>query len=126
MAMVEANAESLIEAEHARRRAIERGDFEALETMTADHFHYAHINGLVESREDYFRRLRGDPTTTISSTSASDLSVTLREGYALLTGRSMIVAGPGEFRTLFLSVWEPGGEGWKIVAYASTPLPEAA
>lgn len=117
------DAQSLIDTEHTRRMAIEIGDFDALEAMTADHFHYAHINGLVESREEYFTRLRGDATTVISSTSASDLSVTPRDGYALLTGKSLIVAGPGEFRTLFLAVWEHDGDGWKIVAYASTPLP---
>ncbi|RYF29992.1 MAG: hypothetical protein EOO38_32800 [Cytophagaceae bacterium] len=78
------DAQSLIDTEHTRRMAIEIGDFDALEAMTADHFHYAHINGLVESREEYFTRLRGDATTVISSTSASDLSVTPRDGYALL------------------------------------------
>lgn len=121
--MPEPDAQSLVRAEHARRRAIEAEDLDALEAMTADHFHYAHINGLVETREEYFTRLRGDPATKITATSASDLSVTMRDGYALLNGKSSISAGPGEFRTLFLSVWEPGAEGWKIVAYASTPLP---
>jgi len=99
------DVQSLIDTEHARRQAIENGDFDALEAMTADHFHYAHINGLVETREEFFTRLRSDATTVISSTSASDLSVTLRGGYALLNGKSLIVAATGEFRTLFLSVW---------------------
>ncbi len=98
------NAQSVIDTEHSRRKAIENGDFDVLEAMTADQFHYAHINGLVETREEYFTRLRGDATTVISSTSASDLSVTQRDGYALLTGKSVIVAATGEFRTLFLSV----------------------
>jgi hypothetical protein len=121
--MFEATARSLIAAEHKRRAAIEARDLDALEAMTADHFHYAHVNGLVESREAYFARLReGDIATRITATSASDLSVTLRQGYALLDGRSRIEATSGLFETLFLSVWEPDGQGWKIVAYASTPL----
>jgi len=117
---------SLIEAERARRKAIVADDFDTLEAMTADYFHYAHINGLVESYDTYFGRLRShDPATRISGTSSSDLEVELRGGYALLKGQSCIIATAGEFRTLFLSVWEPDESGWKIVAYASTPLPDA-
>lgn len=119
--MVKLDAASLIEAEHARRRAIEAGDFAKVEAMTADHFHYAHVNGLVEDRQAYFARAGKDPGTRIFETYASELSAQLRDGYALLAGRSYISAVAGIFDTLFLSVWEPDADGWKIVAYSSTP-----
>jgi hypothetical protein len=120
-----ASAEAeLIALEHARRAAITRGDFDAVESFLADTYYYAHINGLAERRDAYLSRCRADPGV-ISATSASDMSVQLRGDYALMTGRSRLETRMGVFETLFLGVWEHGAEGWKTSAYASTPLPTA-
>lgn len=122
--MAEFSAESLIAAEHARRAAIVALDFDVLEAMTADYFHYAHISGLVETREEYFARTRasaGAPNRMVA-TSARDVAVELRKGYALMTGTSHIDVTAMKFDSLFLAVWEPGENGWQIAAYASTPL----
>lgn len=124
MPMAEFTAESLIAAEHARRAAIVALDIEALEAMTADHFHYAHVSGLVETREEYFARTRasrGAPARIVA-TSAREIVVEMRQGYALLKGTSHIETTLMKFDSLFLSVWEPGENGWMIVAYASTPV----
>ena len=121
--------ERLIALEHARRRAIECGDIGALEPIVGDVFHYAHVTGLIEDRAGYFARLRADPHY-IKATSASDIRVTLRAGYALMSGRSYIAIDPvlpdPITETWFLSVWEEHGQDWKIVAYVSTPLPPKA
>lgn len=123
--MVQFTAESLIAAEQARRAAIVALDFDTLEAMTADWFHYAHISGLVETREEYFARSRSsrDAANRIVATRAWDLVPQIRKGYALLTGKSHIDVVALRFDSLFLSVWEPGENGWMISAYASTPLP---
>lgn len=122
--MAEFTAESLIEAEHARRAAIVALDMDALEAMTADHFHYAHISGLVETREEYFARTRASESSParIVATRAWDLEPELRKGYALLKGKGHLDTTLMKFDSLFLSVWEPGEHGWMIVAYASTPM----
>lgn len=93
--------------------------------MTADWFHYAHISGLVETREEYFARCRAsrDAANRIVATRSWDLVPEIRKGYALLTGKSHIDVVAFKFDSLFLSVWEPGDNGWIISAYASTPLP---
>ena len=114
----------LVALEHARRAAITLGDIDAVERFLADTFYYAHINGLAEQRDAYLSRCRADPGT-ISATSASDISVQLRGGYALMTGKSRLETRMGVFETLFLGVWERGDGGWKTSAYASTPLPTA-
>ncbi len=122
--MPDFTAESLIAAEHARRAAIVALDLDVLEAMTADWFHYAHISGLVETREEYFARTRasiGSPARIVA-TSAHDISVELRKGYALMTGKSHLDTTTMKFDSLFLSVWEPGENGWMIAAYASTPV----
>ncbi len=122
--MPDFTAESLIAAEHARRAAIVALDLDVLEAMTADWFHYAHISGLVESREQYFARTRasiGSPARIIA-TSACDVAVELRKGYAMMTGKSHLDTTAMKFDSLFLSVWEPGENGWMITAYASTPV----
>ena len=122
------DAASLIAAEHARRRAIEADDADALEAMTASRFHYAHINGLVEDRATYLDRIRSRAVIT-HATGARELQVDLRAGYALLTGVSDMRyewrdgSAAGTIETLFLSVWEWAEGRWTIVAYASTPRP---
>jgi hypothetical protein len=118
------DAESLLAAEHARRAAIVALDLDALEAMTADWFHYAHISGLVENREEYFARCRAsrNAANRIVATRAWDLVPEIRKGYALLTGKSHIDVAAFKFDSLFLSVWEPGEAGWMISAYASTPM----
>ena len=122
--MVQFTAESLIAAEHARRAAIVALDLDTLEAMTADWFHYAHISGLVETREEYFARSRASmgASNRIVATRSWDLVPEIRRGYALLTGKSHIDVVAFRFDSLFLSVWEPGENGWMISAYASTPM----
>src|SRR4051812_4012452 len=109
--------QELIATEHARRAATMRGDLAAIESFMADTFHYAHISGLVESRQQYLSRTREHPNA-IRFTSSSDLKVELHTGYALLTGKSRIESVNVSFESWFLSVWERGEAGWKIRAYA--------
>ncbi len=125
-----AETAAIIAAEHARRRALVEDDVDGLAAGMGDYFHYAHINGLVEDRATFLARIAAKAVKT-HETQVTDLSVELREGYALLTGRSRIVyewtthESKGVTETLFLAVWERQGMDWKIVAYASTPLPSA-
>lgn len=111
----------LIAAEHARRDAVTRGDMRAVEGFLADSFHYAHISGFVETREQYLER--ESSKRAIRFTSARDLKAQARPGYWLLSGISRIETDTLAIETLFLSVWEHGAQGWKISAYASTPMP---
>lgn len=119
---------AIIAAERARREAIMCDDVDALADGMADCFHYAHINGMIEDRAAFLARLRAGVVRT-PHTSAHNLTVRLRDGYALLTGVSHIDFewtthnNKGRVETLFTSVWEKHGDRWKIAAYASTPLP---
>jgi ketosteroid isomerase-like protein len=119
---------AIIAAERARRAALVNDDLDALTHGMADSFHYAHINGLVEDRETFLARIAAKAVKT-HHTAATDMAVRVREGYALLTGRSRIEYEwttedrKGVVETLFLGVWEKQGGDWKISAYASTPLP---
>lgn len=113
--------QDLIAAEQARRAAITRADYDAVAAMIADTFHYAHISGFVETREEYLERER--TRRQIRATSSRDLKVQLRPGYALVSGISRIETATATIETLFMSVWEKGAGGWKISGYASTPKP---
>jgi hypothetical protein len=117
--------QELFAAEHARREATIRGDVEAMTSYIADTFYYAHISGLVENREQFIARTVANPKG-ITFTSARDLAVQFRNGYALLTGKSRIDSPVLNFEALFLSVWEKGPAGWKMTAYASTPMKQGA
>ena len=123
------DADSLMAAEHARRDAMVRNDADALGAMITERFHYAHINGWVDDRERYLERIRSGKVNT-PYTSARDMEVDLRGSYALLTGISIIGfewvdgSAKGEIETLFTAVWEPHAGGWRLAAYASTPMPD--
>lgn len=125
-----ADEAAIIAAEHARRQALVDDDVAALAEGMADQFHYAHINGLVEDRATFLARIAAKAVKT-HETAATGLEVQVRGDYALLTGRSRIVYewtsgdNKGVVETLFLGVWERRSDGWKISAYASTPLPSA-
>lgn len=116
--------QEIIAAEHARREATTRGDVEAMISYVADTFHYAHISGLIENREQFIARTRKNPRG-ITFTSATGLAVQPRKGYALLTGISRIESPVLRFDANFLSVWEREAGGWKMTAYASTPMLKA-
>ena len=116
--------QELIATEHARRAATMRGDFDAMISFLGDTLHYAHISGFVENREQFVERTRANPKG-ITFTKASDLSVQFRKGYALLSGKSRLESPTFSFDALFLSVWEKGDDGWKMTAYASTPMPKS-
>jgi hypothetical protein len=111
----------LFAAERARREATMRGDIEGMTRCLADTFYYAHISGLVENKQQFIARTQMNPKG-ITFTAARDLAVQVRNGYALLTGKSRIETSTVGIDTLFLSVWEKGKDGWKMSAYASTPL----
>ena len=115
--------QELFAAEHARREATMRGDVNAIAAFLADTFHYAHISGLVENREEFLARTRANPRG-VTFTSARDLAVQARKGYALLSGKSRVETASVKFDALFLSVWERGEGSWKMTAYASTPTPK--
>jgi ketosteroid isomerase-like protein len=114
----------LIALEMSRRDAITRGDVAAVASFLADEFHYAHINGMVEDRAAFLQRTTEQPNL-ITFTTATELNVSVRSGYALMTGKSHIETPELTVDTLFLAVWEPGRDDWKLAAYASTPLPNA-
>jgi hypothetical protein len=123
------DAETLYAAERARREAMVAADVETLSALMCERFHYAHINGLVDDRSQYLDRI-ATKQVLYTHSRAREMKADMREGYAMLTGISEIgYAGPGgsapgAIETLFLSVWEPTPTGWRIAAYASTPLPD--
>jgi hypothetical protein len=114
----------LIALEMSRRDAITRGDAAAVASFLAEEFHYAHLSGLIEDRAAYLRRTADQPNLVTFMT-ATELRVSVRSGYALMTGKSHIETLELTVDTLFLAVWEPSSGGWKLAAYASTPLPMA-
>ena len=116
--------QELIATEHARRDATMRGDVDAMTSYLADTFHYAHISGMVDNREQFVARSRANPKG-ITFTKARDLTVQFRKGYALLSGKSRLESAALSFDALFLSVWEKSEAGWKMTAYASTPMPKS-
>ncbi|MBO9375659.1 DUF4440 domain-containing protein [Sphingomonas histidinilytica] len=120
--------QSLIAAEHRRRRLSVEGDAAGLEAMMADGFYYAHLNGLTDDRESYLARIRAGEVHYTTMT-AHDLDAHLIGSAGWIRGVSRVgyrrpdTGEEGLAETLFLSVWAHEDGGWRIAAYASTQLP---
>lgn len=122
------DVQSLIAAEHRRRRLTVEGDADALEQMLAEDFYYAHLNGMTDGRDSYVARIRAGAVRYPVMT-AHDLDAHLIGTAGWIRGVSRVgyrIEASGEeglSETLFLSVWSYEDGEWRAAAYASTQLP---
>lgn len=125
------DTQSLIAAEHRRRRLTVEGDADALERMLTADFYYAHLNGMTDGRDSYVARIRGG-TVQYPIMTAHDLDAHLIGTAGWVRGVSRVgyrvpaTGDEGLSETLFLSVWSCEDGEWRIAAYASTQLPATA
>lgn len=123
--------QSLIAAEHRRRRLSVDGDIAELERVMADDFYYAHLNGLTDDRDSYLARIRSGEVHYTAMTAHNLRAHVIGcagwiRGISRLGYRRPDTGEEGSVETLFLSVWKHEDGAWRIAAYASTHLPAKA
>lgn len=116
-------------ADEARYRAMLAGDIAALEGLLAEELSYTHSSALREGKQAYLASLASGRVRYLDA-HLSDVEQTIYDDMAVMHGMVVIEAVvDGVERTLdnrFLSVWKRGGDGWQMVAWASTPVPASA
>src|SRR5262249_19036720 len=116
----------ILALEDKRYAAMCGGDFAALEAMLHDELLYTHSSGLTDTKATWLASLRSGKTK-YKSAACSDRKVRLAGDTALVTGRAAIQAEingqPRSLRLVFLNAWTKTPNGWKFIAWQSTPQP---
>lgn len=117
-------------ADDERVAAIKAGDRKGLTAILSDDLHYAHANGIVDTKASFIDALATGRLKYVEwkyqernfSFPASDI--------ALMTGRTRIKVARGDTSTeavlSFLGVWHEEKGRWRFIAWQSRKMPEPA
>ena len=112
--------------EDKRFAAMVAEDFKALEAMVHDELLYTHSSAVVDTKASWLESMRTRKTRYHKVTPAGR-KVRLYGDTALVTGRADIEAEvggqPKSLRLVYLIAWTKTPQGWKFVAWQSTPRP---
>jgi hypothetical protein len=109
-----------------RLAAMAQGDADALDAMMDPQFYYTHFSGRTDDRAFYIRRIRSG-SALYSGIRRSEDVILVHDDIALHRGRiEMHIALPHinssvDIDSTFNAVWRHTSDGWKILAYVSTP-----
>jgi len=109
-----------------RQSAMISFDRTTLDRLLDEQLTYTHSIGLVQSRAQLYEMLAGGSVQYKSFTNENS-AWHVFPGVVVGTGTQkieLVVDGkPATSRSRFTVVWRSAGEGWKCIAYQSTPLP---
>jgi ketosteroid isomerase-like protein len=116
----------ILEREDKRLAAMVGEDFGSLEAMVHDELIYTHSSGVVDTKASWLESMRSRKTRYRKVT-PGERKVRLYGDTALVTGRADIEAEvggqPKSLRLSYLIAWTKTPQGWKFVAWQSTPRP---
>jgi ketosteroid isomerase-like protein len=112
--------------EDKRFAAMVAEDFKALEAMVHDELIYTHSSAVVDTKASWLESMRLRKTRYHRITPA-ERKVRVYGDTALVTGRADIEAEvggqPKSLKLVYLIAWTKTPQGWKFVAWQSTPRP---
>jgi len=111
--------------EDRRFAAMVAEDFAALDALVHEELVYTHSTALVDSKASWLESMRSRKTR-YRKVACSNRKARVYGDMALVTGRADIEAEisgrPKSLKLLFLNAWVRTPQGWKFVAWQSTPL----
>ncbi len=112
--------------EDKRFAAMVARDFSGLEALVHDRLRYTHSSGNTDGKVSWLESMQSG-RVKYKKASCSEQKVQIYGDTALITGRADIEAEIGgqakTLKLLFLNAWTRTPQGWKFVAWQSTPLP---
>lgn len=121
------DAAVLTAADDARIAAMMAGDKAALEKVFSDELHYAHSNGVVDTKASFVEILAEGRTKYAGYDHEARSFTFPAPGVALMKGRARIQAesakGKMDAVLSYLAVWRKEGETWRFLAWQSCKLP---
>ena len=113
-------------AEHMRCAAMLANDAAGLDAMLDPRLIFSHATGQVDDKPAYLAKMAAGRITYRSIDWSDEQVVMLDEGAALMSGRmTSRVSVEGTEKQLdnrVLSVWSRHDDGWRMLAFQSTPL----
>jgi len=118
---------TLTAADDARIAAMRTPEREVLAGVFSDDLHYAHSNGVVDSKESFLEILVSGKTKYVGYDHVERSFIFPAPGIALMTGKARIQAesakGKMDSVLSYLAVWREEGGTWKFLAWQSCRLP---
>ena len=112
--------------EEKRFAAMVERDFAKLEALVHDQLQYTHSSGVTDGKASWLESMKSGKVK-YKTAKCSEQKVRIFGDVALITGRALIeadIAGQAKtLKLLFLNAWTRTPQGWKFVAWQSTPLP---
>lgn len=117
-------------ADDERVAAIIAADPARLAAILSDELHYAHSNGLIDTKASFIESLTSRRTVYKSFEYVRHRFIPAAPGVVLMTGRVLVRIGNAEGERLldlnFLAVWREEGGRWRFLAWQSCRNPPAA
>ena len=116
----------ILALEDERFSAMIARDFPRLQLLVHDDLMYTHSSGVVDDKSSWLDSMKSG-RVKYKSAECTDRRVRIFGDTALITGRAHLEAEiggqPKTLKLLFLNAWTKTRQGWKFVAWQSTPLP---
>jgi hypothetical protein len=117
---------AVLAAEDRRYQAMLDTDLDVLDELCADELSYTHSNGVRDTKAEYFAKLR-EGYYVYHRIDHPVERVEVAGDAAVVVGRMTAdLDSAGVRKTidcLAVAVWTRSGSGWRLLAYAPTPLP---
>jgi len=101
-------------------------DFPRLQLLVHDELMYTHSSGVVDGKATWLDAMKSG-RVKYKKAQCTERKVRMYGDTALITGRAQIEAEiggePKTLKLLFLNAWTKTPQGWKFVAWQSTPMP---
>ena len=121
------DVDEVLAAENERYRAMLDADPEALDRLCADELSYAHSSGVRDTKQEYFDKVRSGYYDYHRIDHPVERVEVLGDT-AMVVGRmtaDLTVDGTRKtIDNLALAVWTRAADGWRLLAYAPTRLPD--
>ena len=115
----------ILALEEERFGAMVARDFPRLQLLVHDELMYTHSSGVVDGKASWLDSMKSG-RVKYKKAQCTERKVRLYGDTALITGRAHIEAEiggePKTLKLLFLNAWTKTPQGWKFVAWQSTPL----
>ena len=115
----------ILALEEERFAAMIARDFPRLQLLVHDELMYTHSSGVVDGKATWLDAMKSG-RVKYKKAQCTERKVRMYGDTALITGRAQIEAEiggePKTLKLLFLNVWTKTAQGWKFVAWQSTPL----
>ena len=116
----------ILALEEERFAAMIARDFPRLQLLVHDELMYTHSSGVVDGKATWLDSMKSG-RVKYKKAQCTERKVRMYGDTALITGRAQIEAEiggqPKTLKLLFLNAWTKTPQGWKFVAWQSTPLP---